>query len=224
MKTLWKLLVCFMLCLVTCGCEWCDDQEEKYQKWPEGIIPYYIDDSNFSEETLENISKGVEEINSKTKIKFILFTKDDIKYRNNFCLIQCTEEITGAANADIGMKRKNIVYLPKVCDIDIILHELTHVIGMTHIHQRNDRDKYVEVFFDNILDEKKYTFYKKKNPFVDYTKFNYDFNSIQHYSKYTWSIDWGNKPTIIKKGEPDYVLGGFHLTNTDIEVINTIYE
>lgn len=36
-----------------------------------------------------------------------------------------------------------------------VIHELMHLLGFWHEQQRDDRDKYIKVFFDNIKPGKK---------------------------------------------------------------------
>ena len=63
-----------------------------------------------------------------------------------------------------------------------IEHEFLHAVGLWHHHNRKDRNKYVEILYDNILKGKLRQF--KRQDFYDETyHFNlpYDFESIMHY-------------------------------------------
>ncbi|KAK6046525.1 astacin, partial [Cooperia oncophora] len=65
----------------------------------------------------------------------------------------------------------------------IVMHELMHVAGLWHEHQRYDRDNYIEVMYKNIAKEYHDQF-TKVSPFQA-TTYNvpYDYESLMHYGK-----------------------------------------
>lgn len=58
------------------------------------------------------------------------------------------------------------------------MHELGHVLGFYHEHQRPDRDEFIEIHYDNIPTELR-TEFKKKNALSLGSQ--YDYGSIMHY-------------------------------------------
>ncbi len=80
-------------------------------------------------------------------------------------------------------------------DIDVIIHELGHCLGLVHEHQRPDRDSYVIINWDNILTGKEYNFDIMDNPLYIEQNFTYDYTSIMHYESNAFSIN--GSPTII---------------------------
>eukprot|EP00795_Rhopilema_esculentum_P000627 gene627-10322_t len=68
-----------------------------------------------------------------------------------------------------------------------IAHEIGHLIGFWHEHTRPDRDSYVEIVKDNVLTGELKNFRKLTFDEVNSFKVPYDFNSIMHYSKTTFS-------------------------------------
>jgi hypothetical protein len=83
-------------------------------------------------------------------------------------------------------KGKQDIWLADWCVLDngkpygSILHEFIHAWGFTHEQNRHDRNKYVEVFKENINDTKWSNFQMR----ADYKTFGvpYDYGSIMHYS------------------------------------------
>lgn len=78
-----------------------------------------------------------------------------------------------------------------------IIHELIHALGYDHMHSHTDRDKFVDIVWDNI-DKKQYTNFEK----VSSKKFSnfgtpYDFYSVMHYSPTAFSKN--TKRTIVPK-------------------------
>ena len=83
-------------------------------------------------------------------------------------------------------KGKQDIWLEKYCVLDngkpdgSILHEFIHAWGFSHEHNRHDRNDYVQVLKENIIDTKWHNFKMK----ADYKTFGvpYDYGSIMHYS------------------------------------------
>ena len=62
-----------------------------------------------------------------------------------------------------------------------IVHELGHVIGFYHEHQRTDRDQYVQILWENLIKSdvirSQYNIVTKASDLGT----SYDYNSIMHY-------------------------------------------
>ena len=81
---------------------------------------------------------------------------------------------------------------PDWCNDRAIYHELFHVIGMLHEHQRPDRDQYVTIDWNNIPRalHKEFKIKKRGNTKPLYTyrglgntmDFPYDYKTIMHYT------------------------------------------
>uniref|UniRef100_A0A8C5FRN7 Metalloendopeptidase n=1 Tax=Gadus morhua TaxID=8049 RepID=A0A8C5FRN7_GADMO len=80
------------------------------------------------------------------------------------------------------------VSIGKNCDkLGIVVHELGHVIGFWHEHTRPDRDDHVSIVRDNIQSGQEYNFLKMEPAEVDSLGEEYDFDSIMHYARNTFS-------------------------------------
>jgi uncharacterized protein (TIGR02145 family) len=94
---------------------------------------------------------------------------------------------------------------------------------MWHEHQRNDRDNFIIINNDNIIDEYKFAFDKKLDNILPIG--NYDYFSIMHY--YSFSFSKNGNPTIIPKSPPatfDMIPYPEKLSEGDIFAINSIYK
>ncbi|KAA8592353.1 hypothetical protein FQN60_017808, partial [Etheostoma spectabile] len=80
------------------------------------------------------------------------------------------------------------ISIGKNCDkFGIVVHELGHVIGFWHEHTRPDRDEHVSIIRDNIQPGQEYNFLKMEPGEVDSLGEVYDFDSIMHYARNTFS-------------------------------------
>ena len=96
------------------------------------------------------------------------------------------------------------------------------LLGYLHEQSRTDRDKYVEIKWDNIPEKWKYAFKICKD--CDLQDLPYDIGSIMQYHAWSFAIDT-KKPTIVpKNGASLYALGqrnGF--SESDVTGINKIF-
>ncbi|PAV89968.1 hypothetical protein WR25_10546 [Diploscapter pachys] len=80
------------------------------------------------------------------------------------------------------------ISIGKNCDkFGIVVHELGHVVGFWHEHTRPDREFFVDIFYKNIQPGQDYNFEKSKPDEVDSLGESYDFASIMHYARDTFS-------------------------------------
>lgn len=69
----------------------------------------------------------------------------------------------------------------------IIIHELGHTIGFHHEHARRDRDKHIIINKANIISGQAYNFDLLSSTEFDEPLLPYDYNSIMHYAKNSFS-------------------------------------
>lgn len=80
----------------------------------------------------------------------------------------------------------------------VIIHELGHSLGFLHEHQREDRDRYVTVFPENLMDNYLNLQYRINFATEDFDWHTpYDFFSIMHYDRKAFSKN--GKDTITPK-------------------------
>lgn len=106
------------------------------------------------------------------------------------------------------------------CSPRIVLHELVHIVGFVHEQCREDRDNFVNILYENVINGTERNFDKYTFPYKVYTPYDYD--SVTHYNEDAYSRN--ENPTIqpTKKG----VRIGYHigLSRFDIIKINKHYQ
>jgi hypothetical protein len=210
-----KLLFIFLIVFII----QCDNTiENKVTKWDNGIIPY-IFCTNITESERTTIRSVMDEWEKDTNIKFVPFKSQD----NCLAIIevdsQCSRSTFGC-NSEIDNYVKISAYNFKKY---VVAHELGHAIGLKHEHQRKDRDMYIKINYENIIDGYSQEFAIEDNPFYDTMILDYDSESIMHYPPHMFSNGEGLSFESLMDGVETKTLGGFNISALDREKVNLIY-
>lgn len=158
---------------------------DKKRIWDFGVIPYEIDTTaGYDHIKIAKIKEAMRHWENYTCIIFIERNAaehaDFIRFTNTEC--DCCSYVGKIGGGQYVTVDK--------CEDGDITHELGHVIGFYHEHQRPDRDEYIEIKRDNyegddsIFNE---NFEKFSPDDVDTLNEPYDFQSIMHYAQETGS-------------------------------------
>ncbi|WKY03605.1 hypothetical protein Q1695_004951 [Nippostrongylus brasiliensis] len=154
----------------------------KERIWPEGVIPYVIA-ANFSGEHKNLFQRAMRHWENHTCVSFVP-KLDHHKHYIMFTIDKC------GCCSYVGRRGDGpqAISIGKNCDkFGIVVHELGHVVGFWHEHTRPDRELYVDIFYKSIQPGQDYNFEKSKPEDVDSLGEPYDFNSIMHYARDTFS-------------------------------------
>jgi len=150
--------------------------------WDFAVIPYEID-SNFSGVHKALFKQAMRHWENYTCIQFVERTSDHPNW------IVFTERPCGCCSF-VG-KRGNgpqAISIGKNCDkFGIVVHELGHVVGFWHEHTRPDRDNWVEIKRENVMVGQEYNFNQLTSEEVNSLGLRYDYDSIMHYARNTFS-------------------------------------
>lgn len=156
---------------------------KKERIWDFGVIPYEID-GNFSGGHKALFKQAMRHWENFTCIKFV--ERNPVDHPN---YIVFTERPCGCCSF-VG-KRGNgpqAISIGKNCDkFGIVVHELGHVVGFWHEHTRPDRENHVVIEKNNIMQGQEYNFNKLTEEEVNSLGLPYDYDSIMHYARNTFS-------------------------------------
>lgn len=188
--------------------------------WTDRVIPFYI--PSFMSHIESNLYKAIFEIQSKTCLRF----KRLYRRRGNYIDFGnddgCSSKV-GKRYASVG---RQTISLGRGCNhVGIITHELMHAIGFFHEQSRSDRDKYIKVYWENILSGFADQFEKYTWRTIDDLGVSYDFKSIMHYDRRAFTKD--GKPTIEAIGNENMEFGNSKdelLSYKDVLEVKALYD
>ncbi|XP_041483293.1 dorsal-ventral patterning tolloid-like protein 1 [Lytechinus variegatus] len=163
---------------------------DDYRIWPNGTIPYTID-VDFDNETKDLLLKSMRHWMDHTCLQFIPRTNQTHYVRFLFGVGCCSSvgRQGGAQNVSLGHG---------CMTFGTMIHEIGHVIGFWHEQSRTDRDDYVTVVKDNIVEMDKHNFNKYGQKTIHSLGQPYDYDSIMHYGRQSFTTSLG-KDTLIPK-------------------------
>ncbi|XP_029301233.1 zinc metalloproteinase nas-4 isoform X2 [Cottoperca gobio] len=106
------------------------------------------------------------------------------------------------------------VFIAPECIVGNIAHELIHALGFHHEHTRTDREDYVTVLQENIMEGKEKNFQKRAGETFN---LRYDVASIMHYGSEFFSAN--GLPTIVPKVDEQEMGQRVKLSKTDIKKV-----
>uniref|UniRef100_A0A915E1E1 Metalloendopeptidase n=1 Tax=Ditylenchus dipsaci TaxID=166011 RepID=A0A915E1E1_9BILA len=199
-----------------------DYVSEKIHWWPrssdgEHYVPYRFAKNHFSEEQKEMIRKTMDLINQTTCTKFIPSTRQ-----------QHFLTITGKPKGFYAAQGRTLFSIDQIANLDArfeekhcshIAHELFHVLGRWHEHQREDRDDHITVFMENVRPDLHIEVQKARGLRPD---IEYDHKSVMHYPPQLLDAD-RNLKTVFEAKNNGKFSTTYQVQSSDLQHINAMY-
>lgn len=194
-------------------------------RWPYGVVPYTMSDYFPSSQTHTAISNAMAHIEANSGVKFIP-RNGHTNYVQFVPHSKCASPI-GMQGGRQTIKLGEHCQTTKTHHVSAIVHEILHALGFYHMQSRADRDNYITVNYDNIVDDREHNFDKLSfsDPSVVHMG-NYDLTSIMHYHQFTTDPTFVhdiNVPMFTVNSGPGTQVSGYTLSNTDIASLQEIY-
>lgn len=178
--------------------------------WPEGKIPYVVD-SGIPADQQENIAAAAAAWNSKTVI-----TWSPRQAERHFVRFQPAPP--GPCHAHVGRSgrgEQGILIPPSGCDVNSLVHEMGHAVGLYHEHEREDRDAHLAVQMEN-LSQSAAAWYLPS--YVGSAPYNY--RSTMHYGPFAASR---NGRPVLETIPPGMEIPAGGLSPGDIDGVARLY-
>ncbi|CAK9810731.1 Zinc metalloproteinase nas-4 [Anthophora quadrimaculata] len=162
-------------------------------RWPNGVVPYIIS-PYFNVEQRGLIYEAMNDYHKYTCIRFKPYRGEETDY------IRITAGNSGcwsSVGRIGGWQNVNLQVPGCVTRKGTVIHELMHAVGFLHEQSRFERDQYISIQWNNILNGHDSNFEKASKETTDDFGIGYDYGSVMHYSSYAFSKN--GKPTIIPK-------------------------
>jgi len=188
--------------------------------WPRAKVPFAVSSTIVSESKIRAVREAMQDIEANTCIKFVSKKSSDTDYLN-------VQSDRVACSAQVGMQTGiNQMNLADSCfDYPTIAVNLLYVLGLYNEHNREDRDRFVEINLDNLrtLNQRKF----EKIPRAQFPVLDtpYDLKSLTHFPGKAFGIkksgarDW----TIRSLKTPSIVLGNSRISSGDYQKLNSLY-
>ncbi|KAL9961865.1 hypothetical protein ACROYT_G030897 [Oculina patagonica] len=188
--------------------------------WTSRIIPYRI--PSYMSHITTNVQKAISEFHSKTCVRFVNYIGG---YHKNYIEFGNRKGCSSKVGKYYAQPGRQLLSIGNGCNhVGTIIHELMHALGFFHEQSRIDRDKYVKIYWENILKGFSSQFDKYSWETIDDLGVSYDYQSIMHYDRKAFTKN--GKPTIVAIGNENMEFRNpdFKLSTRDALEINALYD
>ncbi len=184
--------------------------------WPGGVVPFEIDANSIptGHRLRTAIQAAIADWN-QTNVRFVPRNGEP-----DFVVFVRDQSIPGCGQSMVGRQGvRQSIRLIADADSSCVIHEMAHAVGIFHEQSRMDRDRYVEVLWDNVTDEARHNFDRHVSDGIDLGP--YDMTSRMHYR--TDSLSKNGLPTLRSRIPGQSISSSVTLSPADLAGLNQLY-
>ncbi|CAJ0580994.1 unnamed protein product, partial [Mesorhabditis spiculigera] len=182
--------------------------------WPNSRIPYAIS-PHYSTHERALLARAVKAYHEKTCIRFVPRSGTEPDYLFIGKVDGCFSEVGRTSGVQV-------LSLDNGCmEYATIIHEMMHVVGFYHEHERWDRDNFIDIIWQNIDRAALDQFGKVDLSKTSYYGQSYDYKSILHYDSLAFSKN--GFPTMLPKHKAATIGNAKDFSEVDLAKINRMY-